>query len=152
MKPFRISAGLSVVLVAAACSFYRSQPKMEYFHGQNVPAGYIQVVRATENEVTFRILVKFNESHLYHLILQDNEPLAQGWFPVRLVDDSQSYSVTLSLNKGLKLERGKTYRLCIGGQNPEAVQLQSSSYRCLVDYEFVFEEKQPGDSEVRNGK
>ncbi|MBM3296672.1 MAG: hypothetical protein FJY83_03630 [Candidatus Aminicenantes bacterium] len=132
---------LIVILVFSACSFYRSQPKMEYYHGQNAPEGYILVEQATETAVIFRILIAFKESHLYHLLLEENEPLAQGWFPTQIVDRARGYTVSLTLKKGLMLEPGKTYRLCIGGQNPEAVQLQSSSYRCLVDHSFVYEER-----------
>ena len=38
-------------------------------------------------------------------------------------------------------EVGKTYRLCIGGQSPQEVQMTSNNYRCHVDYTFVFQEK-----------
>lgn len=139
MKSFSIVGLVVFVFGLAACSFYQSAPKMEYYHGRNVPEGFIQVVRETETEIEFKIMVKFNETHLYHIVLDDNEPLAEGWFPTRRVQETQSYNVTLALKKGGRFEKGKTYRLCIGGQNPEAVQLQSSSYRCLVDFEFVFQ-------------
>lgn len=141
MKNPYVPVFLVAVLVLAACSFYQSQPKMEYYHGQNVPEGYILVENVTETAVTFRILVAFKETHLYHLLLEENEPLAQGWFPTQIIDRARGYTVSLTLKKGLTLEPGKAYRLCIGGQNPEAVQLQSSSYRCLVDYSFVYEER-----------
>jgi len=138
MKSFSI-VGLGVfVFGLAACSFYQAKPKMEYYHGRNVPEDYIQVVRATETEIEFNIMVKFNETHLYHIVLDENEPLAEGWFPTRRVRETQSYNVILALKKGCRLEEGKTYRLCIGGQNPEAVQLQSSGYHCLLDYQFVY--------------
>jgi hypothetical protein len=49
--------------------------------------------------------------------------------------------VTLKPSKGLAFEPGKTYRLCIGQQNRQAVQMTSSNYPCKVDYTFVFQEK-----------
>ena len=139
MRSWHVLLPVVVTFGLSACSFYQSEPKLNYFRGQNPPEGFIQVVKATETEVEFRILLEFKESHLYHLILDGNQPLAEGWFPTRRVGDSQAYHVVLKTKKDRRLEPGKTYRLCIGGQNPEAVQIQSSSYRCLVDFEFVFQ-------------
>ncbi|MDW7759252.1 MAG: hypothetical protein SCM96_01265 [Acidobacteriota bacterium] len=138
MRSLIYSGGLILLAGLTACSAGKS-PRMEYYSGQNVPEGYIQVVRTTETEVEFRIAVKFTITHLYHLLLDGNEPVAEGWFPTRRLGDSQSYSVTLHLKKDLRLEPGKTYRLCIGSQNPEAVYVHSSTYRCLAEYEFLFE-------------
>ena len=138
MKFLNFSGGLILLAGLTACSFYQSEPKLDYFRGQNAPEGYIQVLRSSETEIEFRILLDFKESHLYHLVLDGNTPLAEGWFPTRRVGDSQAYHVVLKTKKDRRLEPGRTYRLCIGGQNPEAVQLQSNSYRCLVDFEFVF--------------
>lgn len=139
MKSIPIIGLWLLVFGLSACSFYQGEPQMEFYHGQNVPEDYIQVVRATEAEVEFKIMVKFDETHLYHLLLDGNTPLAEGWFPTRRVQDTQSYNVTLVLKKGHRLEKDKSYRLCIGRENPEAVQLQSSGYRCLIDHEFVFQ-------------
>lgn len=44
-------------------------------------------------------------------------------------------------SEGRTFEPGKTYRLCIGVQNPQAVQMQSSNYECKVDHTFVFQDK-----------
>jgi len=125
----------------AACSSYQAKPKMNYYHGETPPVGYVQVVRASATEVEFKITVVFQADHMYHVLLKGNEPLAEGWFPTSRMAASQGYHVTLTLREGLRLEPGKSYRLCIGSQNPEAVQVESSNYRCLVDYVFVFQVK-----------
>ena len=121
-----------------ACSPYKAKPQMTYYHGQNVPEGYIEVVRASATEIEFRIRVEFAERHLYHLLLDGDEPLAEGWFPTNRMAGSQAYNVTFKLPEGKRLETGKTYRLCIGKQSPEAVQMVSSNYRCVADHSFVF--------------
>jgi len=138
MRPLNAMVLLSLVHVLAACSPYQAKPKMSYYHGQNVPEGYIQVVRASAAEIEFKIRVEFSQRHLYHLLLDGNDPLAEGWFPTNRMAGSEAYSVSFKLPEGKRLEAGKTYRLCIGTQSPEAVQMESSSYRCLVDYSFVF--------------
>lgn len=132
---------ISLAFGVAACSSYQARPKMNYYHGESPPPGYIQVVRASGTEVEFKITVVFQADHMYHVLLDGNESLAEGWFPTSQMAASQGYHVTLKLRKGLRLEPGKSYRLCIGSQNPEAVQLESSNYRCLVDYTFVFQAK-----------
>lgn len=141
MKATRFLILIPLAFGLAACSPYQAKPKMTYFHGQNVPPGYIEVVRASATEVEFKIRVEFSERHLYHLLLDGNDPLAEGWFPTNRMAGSEAYHVTLKLHEGTRLEAGKSYRLCIGSQNPEAVQMQTSNYRCLVDYTFVFQVK-----------
>jgi hypothetical protein len=141
MKSTKTMILISLAFGLAACSSYQAKPKMNYFHGQTPPAGYVQVVRASDTEVEFMITVAFRADHLYHLLLEGNEPLAEGWFPTSRMAASQGYHVTLKLPEGLRLEPGKSYRLCIGSQNPEAVQMESNNYRCLVDYTFVFQAK-----------
>ena len=138
--------GLAVLIVlalvvVAGCSPYRARPQMNYYHGETPPAGFIQVVRASKTEVEFQITVVMPADHMYHLLLDGNEPLAEGWFPTSRMAASQGYRVTLKLREGARLEPGKSYRLCIGVQNPEAVQMTTSNYRCLVDHPFVFQVK-----------
>lgn len=114
---------------------------MTYYHGQNVPEGYITVLRASATEIEFRIRIEFDPKQMYHLVLDGNDPVAEGWFST-LRAGGQTYSVTLKAAEGRAFEPGKTYRLCIGVQNPQAVQMSSSNYECKVDYTFVFAEKQ----------
>lgn len=139
MKFLKIVLPLTVLLLAA-CSFYEARPKLNYYRGPNVPEGFIKVIRATAAEIEFEIRVEFAERRLYHLVLDGNDPVAEGWYPTTLVGE-QCYTVTLKPRKGLRFESGKTYRLCIGQQNPEEVQLTSSNYQCVVDFTFVFEER-----------
>jgi hypothetical protein len=134
-----VSLTVAFVLLAA-CSTYKSKPQMTYYHGQNVPEGYITVMRASATEIRFEIRIEFAPKQMYHLILDGNEPVAEGWFST-LRAGGQSYFVTLKPSEGRAFEAGKTYRLCIGVQNPQAVQMQSSNYECKVDHTFVFQEK-----------
>ncbi|MBM3304768.1 MAG: hypothetical protein FJY79_02330 [Candidatus Aminicenantes bacterium] len=142
MKFLKTVLPLAALLLAVACasSFYESRPKLNYYRGPNVPEGYIKVLRASVSEIEFEIRVEFAERQLYHLVLEGNEPVAEGWFPT-IRAGMQYYTVTMKPRKGLQFEVGKTYRLCIGSQNPEQLQLTSVNYPCRADFEFVFEEK-----------
>jgi hypothetical protein len=140
MLSIKIPALAAGALVLAACSAYKANPEMNYYHGQNIPEGFITVLRASPSEIEFEIKVKFLEKHMYHLVLDGNIPLAEGWFPT-LRGGAEGYAVTMKLKEGRTFEAGKTYRLCIGVQNPEAVQMTSRNYPCVVDWTFVFKEK-----------
>ena len=131
-----------VAIAAAGCVCCAGGPKakMTFYHEQNVPPDYIKVVRWTPQEIEFNIRVEFTQSHLYHLVLDVNDPVAEGWFPTAKTK-GQSYPVTLTAKEGLVFSPGKKYRLCIGSENPEAVLVYRSTYRCLADYEFVLAEK-----------
>jgi hypothetical protein len=140
MKSAKTPALVIGLLFLAACSTYKSKPQLQYYHGKNVPEGYIKILRASAGEIEFQIQVEFTEKKLYHLVLDGDTPIAEGWFST-LRAGAQSYSVIMKPNKGLAFEPGKTYRLCIGLQNPQEVQMTSSNYPCMVDYTFVFQEK-----------
>jgi hypothetical protein len=131
-----------VAIAAAGCVCCAGGPKakMTFYHEKNVPAQYIQVVRWTPQEIEFSIRVDFSETHLYHLVLDVNEPVAEGWFPTAKIK-GQPYTVTLKAKKGLVFSPGKKYRLCIGNENPEAVLVYRSTYLCMADYEFTLAEK-----------
>jgi hypothetical protein len=137
----RLWISVPLIIGLAACSSYQAKPKMTYYHGQNVPPGYIEVVRASAAEIKFRIRVEFRERHLYHILLDGNDPLVEGWFPTNRMAGSEAYHVTFKLPEGKRLEAGRTYRLCIGSRNPEEVQVELSQYRCIADYVFVFQAK-----------
>jgi len=141
MRSARTAACIGALVIIAACSSLKSKPQMTYYHGQNVPEGYITVLRASATEIEFRIRIEFDPKQMYHLVLDGNDPVAEGWFST-LRAGGQTYSVTLKAAEGRAFEPGKTYRLCIGVQNPQAVQMSSSNYECKVDYTFVFAEKQ----------
>jgi hypothetical protein len=142
MTSAKTPAFLVGLLVLAACSTYKSKPQMNYYHGKNVPAEYIRILRASAGEIEFQIQVEFTvtQMQLYHLVLEGNNPVAEGWFSIRRAN-TPSYNVILKPNKGLAFEPGKTYRLCVGLKNPQEVQMTSSNYQCLIDYTFVFQEK-----------
>ena len=140
MRSTRTVAFVAALILLAACSKFSSRPQMTYYHGQNVPAGYITVLHASAAEIKFEIRIEFAPKEMYHLILDGNTPVAEGWFST-LRAGGQPYFVTLKPAEGLAFEPGKTYRLCIGVQNPQAIQMSSSNYECKVDYTFVFAEK-----------
>ena len=141
MKALRMAVIVAGAISLAACSTtYKGTPQLRYYHGQNVPEGYIKVVRATEGEIEFQIRVEFTEKKLYHLVLDGDTPVAEGWIST-LRAGGMSYNAVLRTKKGLAFEPGKTYRLCIRGQNPEAAQMTSNNYPCMADHSFVFQVK-----------
>lgn len=140
MKIRQVVAAVALVAGFAACSVYKASPKMNYYHGRNIPEGYISVVRASEQEIEFMVRVEFKERKLYHLILDGNEPVSEGWYQTAFTA-SQYYTVAMKPNEGKSFVPGKTYRLCIGDANPREVQMYSGNYRCSADFTFVFEAK-----------
>ena len=135
-----IVLAMVVILLASCSATYKAKPQMNYYHGQNVPREYFTVLRASAGEIEFQIRIEFELKKMYHLILDGNTPVAEGWFST-VRAGGQVYTVTMKPSEGRAFEPGKTYRLCIGVQNPQAVQMTSSSYECKVDYTFVFQEK-----------
>jgi hypothetical protein len=130
----------AVLLFLASCFSYQKNPKLHYYSGPNVPSEFINIVRATPSEIEFVLRVKFPEKKLYHLILDGDEPVAEGWYSTVRADGT-SYTLVMKPKPGLSFQVGKTYRLCIGQQSPEYVQLESNNYQCMAEYVFVFEEK-----------
>lgn len=137
-----LPALFAVLLLAACSSTYTPSPQMNYYHGQNVPAGFINVLSASPTEITFEVRVKFVQRQMYHLVLDGNAPVAEGWASTQRAG-GESYNVTMKPKEGQVFEAGKSYRLCIGVQNPQAVQMTSNNYPCVADYAFVFTEKTP---------
>ena len=129
------------VIPLAGCSTYKANPELTYYHGPNVPEGFITILRSSPTEIEFEIRIDFTHSdRLYHLVLDGDTPVAEGWFrTLRL--SIPAYTVTMKPKKGLLFEVGKTYRFCVGQESPQKVQMTSSNYRCLVELVFVFQEK-----------
>ncbi len=142
MRTKGILAIAIAVMVLGACSTYKSSPQMNYYHGQNIPEGFINVLKASPGEITFQVRVKFVQKQMYHLVLDGNVPVSEGWASTQRAG-GESYNVTMKPKEGQVFEVGKTYRLCIGVQNPQAVQMTTTNYPCVADYVFVFEEKTP---------
>lgn len=130
----------SLVLLSLAalisCAAETAIPKLTYYHGQTPPKTYFEVVSATSEEILFKIRADFAPNQMYHLILDGNEPVAEGWYPTNRIAE-EFYYLKIRAKKGLAFQPGKTYRLCIGIQSPEVVARYRNSYKCLVDYEFV---------------
>src|SRR4030065_2656414 len=106
------------VAVLIGCSAEKTRPALTYYHGQTPPDSYFEVVSYTPQEIEFRIKVKFGSKHMYPLILEGDEPLAEGWFPTML-GAADSYRLVIKAREGVAFETGKTYRLCIGGGRPQ---------------------------------
>jgi hypothetical protein len=141
MRSAKVITVLSGLALGAACSStYKTKPELTYYHGQNVPPEYLKILKAGPDAITFEIRIEFTPRQMYHVVLDGNEPVAQGWFST-LRAGGLVYTVTLKPEAGKTFEAGKTYRLCIGTQSPEDVQMTSSNYRCQADYTFVFQEK-----------
>lgn len=134
--------GLSFFAVAGliSCASETVRPKMTYYHGQIPPDVYFMVVGHTAEQIEFKIRVDFAGKHMYHLILEGDKPLAEGWYPTNRGAE-EFYSLKIRAKKGVVFEPGKTYRLCIGTESPELVAKYRSAYECIVDYEFVLPPK-----------
>ncbi|MCX6573419.1 MAG: Gfo/Idh/MocA family oxidoreductase, partial [Candidatus Aminicenantes bacterium] len=85
---------IALALVAACSTTYKSKPQMNYYSGQKVPDLYITVLKASPTEIEFRIQVKFVTQKMYHLVLDGNEPVAQGWFSTQRAG-GEAYTVKM---------------------------------------------------------
>jgi hypothetical protein len=132
--------GILAILGLIGCAGERAKPAMTYYHGQTPQDAYFEVVGYTPQEIEFRIKVKFASKYMYHLILEGDEPLAEGWY-LTIVDAEDSYRLAIKAKEGIVFEAGKNYRLCIGNESPEYVARYRSSYHCTVDYAFVLPPK-----------
>jgi hypothetical protein len=128
--------GILAVLGLIGCAGERAKPALTYYHGQTPQEAYFEVVRYTPQEIEFKIKVKFASKYMYHLILDGDEPLAEGWY-VTIVNAEDSYRLLIKAKEGVVFEPGKSYRLCIGNESPEYVARYRNSYQCTVDYGFV---------------
>ncbi len=137
-----IIKGLAVlaVLGLVACLRERPKPALDYYHGQIPQDFYFKIVGYTPKEIEFEIKVNFGSRYMYHLILEGNEPLAEGWH-VTVLSVEQSYKLIMKAKKGVVFQPGKKYRLCIGNKSPEEVARYRRSYQCAADYEFVLPQK-----------
>lgn len=137
MKKGMIISGLLVALLGSlSCASPEGKARMKFYHGANVPPEFFSLIHASTGEIEIEARVDFRQSHLYHLILDGDDVVAEGWLPTAKVRGG-SYKIKLAPNKGLEFQLGKTYRLCIGDQNPQATARFSDNYRCLADYEFT---------------
>ena len=99
-----IVKGLAVlaVLGLVACAGERPKPAMVYYHGQTPQDVYFEVVGYTPEEIEFKIRVNFKLAYMYHLILEDNKPLAEGRH-VTVLSVENSYRLIMKAKKGVRL-------------------------------------------------
>ena len=137
-----IIKGLCILAVVGliGCAAGRAKPALTYYHGQTPLEANFEVVSYTPQQIEFKIKVKFASKYMYHLILEGDEPLAEGWY-VTILDGEDAYRLVIKAKKGLAFEAGKTYRLCIGDESPEYAARYRNSYHCAVDYEFALPAK-----------
>lgn len=138
----QMTKGLCLLAVAVliGCAAESPKPVLTYYHGQTPPDAYFEVVSYTPEQIEFKIKVKFASKYMYHLILEGDDPLAEGWY-VTILDAEDSYRLIMRAKKDAVFEAGKSYRLCIGSQSPEYVARYRSSYQCAADYQFVLPPK-----------
>ena len=132
--------GILAVMGMVSCASRTVKPGMIYYRGMTPQDEYFEVVDYTLQEIEFKIRVKFPARYMYHLVLEDNEPLAEGWF-LTIIGAENFYRLVMKAKPGVVFEPGKTYRLCIGNENPEEIALYRNSYQCAVDYKFVLSPK-----------
>ncbi|MGB7296941.1 MAG: hypothetical protein WBC70_15260 [Candidatus Aminicenantales bacterium] len=132
--------GILAVMGMLSCATRATRPDMVYYSGMTPQDEYFEVVDYTLQEIEFKIRVNFPSRYMYHLILEDNEPLAEGWFPT-IISTEDFYRLVIRAKDGVVFEPGKTYRLCIGNKNPEEIARYRNSYQCAVDYKFVLAPK-----------
>jgi hypothetical protein len=137
MKVKRAVMGLSVALLGMlSCASPEGNVKMKFYRGANVPPEFFTLVHVAGGEIAIEARVDFPQSHLYHMILDGDDIVAEAWLPTAKARGA-AYRIKLTPKAGLQFELGKTYRLCIGDQNPEAVARFSDNYRCLAEYPFT---------------
>lgn len=138
MKKYLMIIPLLLISVALISCTAGKRAQMKFYHSQKIPDEFIRVTNHTAEELEFEIRVNFMQAHLYHIVLDEENPISEGWFPTAKTN-SAFYTVKMKAKKDCQFQTGKKYRLCIGTNNPEEVFVHSSNYRCIADYEFVLQ-------------
>jgi hypothetical protein len=102
--------GVLAVLGLIGCAGQAPKPVMLYYSGMTPQDEYFEVVGYTPQEIEFKVRVNFPSNYMYHLILEDNEPLAEGWH-VTILGGEDFYRLVMKAKKGVVFEPGKSYRL-----------------------------------------
>lgn len=104
-----------------------------------IPPQFVNVEKYDAQSITIAINVKFVQSHLYH-ILSDEEDnfIAEGWFPTSK-DASGRYSVTMTAKEGYSFSPGQKILLCIGQEHPDEYLYKSNAYQCLANIWLTLE-------------
>ena len=139
-KAFQIFLVCAAIAGLVSCAASTRRSPLSYFHGNNVPAEYFEILDGSPESISFQIRVKFNTEQMYRLILDENTPLAEGWFPTSKTGTG-IYKVTLTTKPGIKLEAGKSYPPCIGTEEPEEDARYRDDYPRTADYVFALQPK-----------
>jgi hypothetical protein len=98
-----------------------------------IPAQFVNIENYDAGSITISIRVKFTQTHLYHILSDEQDTfLAEGWFPTAK-DNSGRYSVTLEAKEGISFSPGQKMLLCIGDKHPEEYMYRSNAYQCLTN-------------------
>lgn len=126
------------VLVSCSGNGYPTQ-NLKISRSTPIPDQFVSVDRYDADSITITIRVKFTQSHLYHILCdEENNFLAEGWFPTAK-DNSGRYSITLEAKEGVSFATGQRILLCIGGRHPEEYMYRSNSYQCLSNIWLTLE-------------
>lgn len=132
-----IYAALAFMLSCSATQYPKQNLKIS--RSTAIPPQFVNVEKYDARSITISIRVKFIQSHLYH-ILSDEEDnfIAEGWFPTSK-DASGRYSVTMTAKEGYSFARGQKILLCIGQKHPEEYLYRSNAYQCLANIWLTLE-------------
>jgi hypothetical protein len=135
--PLFICSALAL-LVSCSASQYPVQ-NLKISRSTPIPPQFVNIEKYDAQSITISIHVKFIQSHLYH-ILSDEEDnfIAEGWFPTSK-DASGRYSVTMTAKEGYSFAPGQKILLCIGQEHPEKYMYRSNAYQCLANIWLTLE-------------
>ena len=135
---FLILFSVGAFLVSCSSTSYSKQ-NLKISRSSPIPAQFVNVEGYDAGSITIAIRVKFTQSHLYHILSDEQDNfLAEGWFPTAK-DPSGRYSVTMKANKGFTFSPGQKILLCIGQKHPEEYMYRSNAYQCLANIWLTLE-------------
>jgi hypothetical protein len=104
-----------------------------------IPAQFVNVESYDAGSIIISIRVKFTQSHLYHILSDEQDNfIAEGWFPTSK-DTSGRYSVAMTAKEGFTFAAGQKILLCIGQKSPEEYMYRSNAYQCLTNIWLTLE-------------
>jgi len=124
----------------ASCSSKSYKPQdLKISRSAAIPAQFVNVERYDAGSITISIRVKFTQSHLYHILSDEQDTfLAEGWYPTAK-DNSGRYSITLEAKEGISFSPGQKILLCIGAKHPEEYMYRSNAYQCITNIWLILE-------------
>ena len=135
---FLILFSVGVFLVSCSSKSYPTQD-LKISRSSAIPAQFVNVEGYDSGSITIAIRVKFDQTHLYHILSDEQDNfMAEGWFATAK-DSSGRYSVTMKAKDGFSFAPGQKILLCIGQKHPEEYMYRSDSYQCLTNIWLTLE-------------